>query len=114
MLHYHMYEMCHYLGTEQHATPLWQEPPAESLPSDIFTRIWEQRATSLRREPPPESLFCYTCIGDHEWRQAVTATGSRCIAALSVKRYLVGNDLLVEFHQLQTEEVKKGLTDRDA
>ncbi|GLT26565.1 hypothetical protein SLA2020_016220 [Shorea laevis] len=36
-----------------------------------------------------------------------------CIAALSAERYLVRNDLLIEFHQPQTEEVKKELTDRD-
>ncbi|XP_057999238.1 uncharacterized protein LOC110642387 [Hevea brasiliensis] len=64
-------------------------------------------------------------LEDHEWRQAITATGSACIAALSVERYLVSNDLHVEFRQLTslvfhdsvlrppTQEVKKEPTDRD-
>ncbi|CAL5380721.1 unnamed protein product [Camellia sinensis] len=36
---------------------------------------------------------------DHEWRQAITVASSRCIAALSVERYLTSNNLLLEFHQ---------------
>ncbi|KAI9121801.1 hypothetical protein K1719_007191 [Acacia pycnantha] len=37
---------------------------------------------------------------DHQWRQAIIAAGSECVAAFSAERYLVGNDLVVEFHQV--------------
>ena len=58
-----------------------------------FLKVVDGAMTSV------EGVFSAGDVHDTEWKQAITAAGSGCMAAISVERYLTTNDLLIEMRQ---------------